>query len=141
MLRRHGTRIAFCADELYLIAGLLGTTATMRDFDQLGNGWAPLLSGDEFASALAMEDGDRRKATSPCHRRSRCRTAFCGALKLQYVSSSANHRLRYPPTAPSAAGVNVTGLVCGRDIIEYLRYNPYYQGLILPGDHAAGRKG
>lgn len=39
MLRRHGSRIAFCADELYLIAGLpLPDYSYYEDFDQLGNG-------------------------------------------------------------------------------------------------------
>ena len=64
MLRRHGSRIAFCADELYLIAGLpLPDYSYYEDFDQLGNGvGTTALLRDEFASALSMEDGDEEKS-------------------------------------------------------------------------------
>ena len=57
MLRRHGSRIAFCADELYLIAGLpLPDYSYYEDFDQLGNGvGTTALLRDEFASALSMD--------------------------------------------------------------------------------------
>ena len=135
MLRRHGTRIAFCADELYLIAGLpLPDYGYYEDFDQLGNGvGTTALLRDEFASALAMEDGDEEESHFSLA------TGEAAAPLLRELLETAKDRFPHRqitvygiPNRTFGGGVNVTGLVCGRDIIEFLRDKPLYDGLILP---------
>lgn len=135
MLRRHGSRIAFCADELYLIAGLpLPDYSYYEDFDQLGNGvGTTALLRDEFASALSMEDGDEEKSHFSLA------TGEAAAPLLRELLETAKDKFPHRqmtvygiPNRTFGGGVNVTGLVCGRDIIEYLRDKPLYQGLILP---------
>lgn len=135
MLRRHGSRIAFCADELYLIAGLpLPDYSYYEDFDQLGNGvGTTALLRDEFASALSMEDGDEEKSHFSLA------TGEAAAPLLRELLETAKDKFPHRqltvygvPNITFGGGVNVTGLVCGRDIIEYLRDKPLYQGLILP---------
>ena len=64
MLRRHGSRIAFCADELYLTAGLpLPDYSYYEDFDQSGQRrryHRPF--ADDSASPSSMEDGDEGRS-------------------------------------------------------------------------------
>ena len=135
MLRRHGSRIAFCADELYLIAGLpLPDYSYYEDFDQLGNGvGTTALLRDEFASALSMEDGDEAKSHYALA------TGEAAAPLLRELLETAKEKFPHRqmtvygiPNRTFGGGVNVTGLVCGRDIIDFLQDKPLYDGLILP---------
>ena len=123
------------ADELYLIAGLpLPDYSYYEDFDQLGNGvGTTALLRDEFASALSMEDGDEEKSHFSLA------TGEAAAPLLRELLETAKDKFPHRqltvygvPNITFGGGVNVTGLVCGRDIIEYLRDKPLYQGLILP---------
>ena len=135
MLRRHGSRIAFCADELYLIAGLpLPDYSYYEDFDQLGNGvGTTALCGMNSPPPFPWKTAMRRKVTSPLPL-GRPPPLFCGSFwKLQRKNFPHRQLTVYGvPNITFGGGVNVTGLVCGRDIIEYLRDKPLYQGLILP---------
>ena len=96
----------------------MGTTALLRD---------------EFASALSMEDGDEEKSHFSLA------TGEAAAPLLRELLETAKDKFPHRqltvygvPNITFGGGVNVTGLVCGRDIIEYLRDKPLYQGLILP---------
>lgn len=105
-----------------------------EDFDQLGNGvGTTALLRDEFASALSMEDGDEEKSHFSLA------TGEAAAPLLRELLETAKDKFPHRqltvygvPNITFGGGVNVTGLVCGRDIIEYLRDKPLYQGLILP---------
>lgn len=135
MLRRHGSRIAFCADELYLIAELpLPDYDYYEDFDQLGNGvGTTALVRDDFASALRMEEGDAASAHY-C-----LATGEAAAPLLRELLESA--KAKFPgreitvygiPNLLFGGGVNVTGLVTGSDIIAFLRDKPLYDKLLIP---------
>ena len=135
MLRRHGSRIAFCADELYLIAGLpLPDYDYYEDFDQLGNGvGTTALLRQEFAAALAEEDGDAEAS------RFSLATGEAAAPLLRELLETAREKFPHRrltvygiPNRTFGGGVNVTGLVCGRDIIEHLKDQPLDDTLILP---------
>ena len=133
--RRHGKRIIYPSDEWYLKAGRpIPPEEFYEDFDQLGNGvGTTALLRDEFASALSMEDGDEEKSHFSLA------TGEAAAPLLRELLETAKEKFPHRqltvygvPNITFGGGVNVTGLVCGRDIIEYLRDKPLYQGLILP---------
>ena len=133
--RRHGKRIIYPSDEWYLKAGRpIPPEEFYEDFDQLGNGvGTTALLRDEFASALSMEDGDEEKSHFSLA------TGEAAAPLLRELLETAKDKFPHRqltvygvPNITFGGGVNVTGLVCGRDIIEYLRDKPLYQGLILP---------
>lgn len=135
MLRRHGSRIAFCADELYLLAELpLPDYGYYEDFDQLGNGvGTTALVRDEFGSALAAEEGDCSAAHYALA------TGEAAAPLLRELLATAKEK--FPnreitvygiPNRTFGGAVNVTGLVCGRDIIAYLKDKPTYDKLLIP---------
>lgn len=135
MLRRHGSRIAFCADELYLIAELpLPAPEYYEDYDQLGNGvGTTALVQEEFTGALTCEEGD----TATTHYA--LATGEAAAPLLRELLETAKEK--FPnraitvygiPNKLFGGGVNVTGLVTGGDIIAYLRDKPLYDKLLIP---------
>lgn len=135
MLRRYGTRIAFTADELYLIAELpLPDYDYYEDFDQLGNGvGTTALLRDEFTAALEDEAGDN----TPAHYS--LATGEAAAPLLRELLATAKEKFPQKeitvygiPNKLFGGGVNVTGLVTGGDIIAHLRDKPLYEKLILP---------
>ena len=121
MLRRHGSRIAFCADELYLIAGLpLPDYSYYEDFDQLENGvgmWR--LYRDEFLGALAHSRTGRRI------RRMDVVTGTLAAPLIQEMMEALHGRhpsvkVTVHPIQNNFFGgnISVAGLVTGTDIID-----------------------
>lgn len=135
MLRRHHSRIAFCADELYLIAGLpLPGPEYYEDYDQLGNGvGTTALLREEFEAALRLEEGD----VSAAHYS--LATGEAAVPLLRELLATAKEK--FPnreitvygiPNRLFGGGVNVTGLVCGGDIIDFLCDKPLYEKLIIP---------
>ena len=135
MLRRHGSRIAFASDELFLQAGRpIPGPEYYEDYPQLDNGvglWA--LLKDEFHSALALEEGDslpRRvsiasgAAAQPLMRE----LADAAAEKFPglHVQAFAIPNRLFGPT------VTVSGLICGGDIAAELRGRDLGEALLLP---------
>lgn len=135
MLRRHGSRIAFCADELYLIAELpLPGYDYYEEFDQLDNGvGTTAILQDEFAAALFPEEGDEEASHYTFA------TGEAAAPILRELLAAAREKFPHRegtvyaiPNLTFGGAVNVAGLVCGKDIIAALQGKALYDGLILP---------
>lgn len=135
MLALYGSRIAFSADELYLIAELpLPGPEYYEDYDQLGNGvGTTALLREEFAAALRLEDGDDASTHYALA------TGEAAAPLLTELLATAKEKFPhreitvYPiKNQIFGGGVNVTGLVTGGDIIKALSDQPLFDRLLIP---------
>ena len=119
---RYGTRMFFCADELYLKANRpLPDRDYYEDFGQLENGVGMLRSTmDEFLSGLAdVEDGDVPSFTIA--------TGVAAAPFIERLVGAAKER--FPALRGEVAAIvndffghtiTVSGLITGQDIIKQL---------------------
>lgn len=134
-LARHGSRVVFAADELYIKAGEpLPADEEYEDYTQLENGVGMLTSlTTEFDAALDFaEDGD-------------CVPGECaiatGIAAAPYIRQLAERfEVRFPgakchvyPVENRFFGpqITVTGLITGRDLIEALRGKPLGSRLLI----------
>ena len=130
MLARHGTRICYASDEMYLLAGLeLPGAEHYEAFDQLENGvgmWA--LLRDEFVQALA----ENTKTIQ--FRDVSIATGISAAPLLRELVAKASSPARVYAIENVLLGrsVTVSGLVAGRDLISQLRGKPLGQALLIP---------
>lgn len=135
MLRKHGSRIAFPADEFFLLAELpIPGAEYYEEFDQLedGVGIYALLK-QEFLDALEYSDGD----DSP--RRVSIATGTAAAPLLRELT--ANLGEKFPRLTVEVHGVenrlfggavNVAGLLCGTDLARGLRGKALGEELLIP---------
>ena len=122
-LKKHGTRIFFCGDELYLLAGReLPPDEFYEEHTQLENGVGMLrLLETEFRSALRLSD-------EPDHVPFSIATGVSAAPYFRRLLELA--REKYPkldgrvyPIVNDFFGhsINVSGLITGQDLIAQLR--------------------
>lgn len=122
-LKKHGTRIFFCGDELYLKAGYeLPEDAFYEEHTQLENGVGMLrLLETEFRSALGLSDEPDGVPFSMA-------SAVSAAPYLEKLLSLAKEK--YPALDGRVYAIendffghsiNVAGLITGRDLINQLR--------------------
>ena len=122
-LKRHGGRIFFCSDELYLKAGLpIPEDDFYEGYPQLENGVGMLrLLYTEFKEALDMADG-------PAHgTRATVATGVSAARTLTKLRDMAREkftdiRVEIVPIVNDFFGhtIDVAGLITGRDLIAQL---------------------
>ena len=132
-LRRHGSRIFFCGDELYLKAGrALPDEAFYEEFTQLENGVGMLrLLETEFCSALKLADApDGRDFTIAAG------VAAAPLLeKLLLLARKAFPTLRGRVVAVEndffGRSITVTGLVTGGDLIAQLKGRELGERLLI----------
>ena len=135
MLRRHGSRIAFASDELFLQAGRpIPGPEYYEDYPQLDNGvglWA--LLKEEFFSALALEEGDSLP------RRVSIASGVAAHPLMRELADAASEKfsgLRVDtyavPNRLFGDTVTVSGLICGGDIAAELRGRDLGEALLLP---------
>ena len=132
-LRRHGSRIFFCGDELYLKAGrALPDEAFYEEFTQLENGVGMLrLLETEFRSALKLADApDGRDFTIAAG------VAAAPLLeKLLLLAREAFPTLRGRVVAVEndffGRSITVTGLVTGGDLIAQLKGRELGERLLI----------
>lgn len=133
-VQRFGTRIFFCADELYLKAGRdLPPDAFYESYTQLENGVGMLrLQETEFRSALALSDVPDGVPFSIA-------TGVSAAPFLQKLLYTAHEKYdilngRVYPIENDFFGrsINVAGLVTGQDLIAQLRGKPLGERLLIP---------
>ena len=132
-LRRHGSRIFFCGDELYLKAGrALPDEAFYEEFTQLENGVGMLrLLETEFRSALKLADApDGRDFTIAAG------VAAAPLLeKLLLLARKAFPTLRGRVVAVEndffGRSITVTGLVTGGDLIAQLKGRELGERLLI----------
>ena len=135
MLKAHSTRLAYPADEFFLLAELpIPDADYYGDFDQLEDGvglWA--LLKDEFTTALEMEDN------RPIGRRVSVATGTAAAPLLSELAELAEER--FPglsvsvygvPNRLFGGGVNVAGLLCGGDLCRGLQDKELGEELLIP---------
>lgn len=133
--KKHGTRMAFAADEFYLKAEVpIPDTDFYEDFAQLENGVGMLaLLKDEFLSALEGETG---------YRKERSVTIATGVAASGLITELAEKtqakfpglRIRVIPIRNYFFGetITVSGLVTGTDLIEQLRPLELGEELLIP---------
>lgn len=122
-IARHGTRIFFCGDELYLKAGLaIPEDAFYEEYTQLENGVGMIrLLETEFCSALRLSDGVEDADFSIA-----CGTSvapfFERLVALAQEKYPALHGRVYAIENDFfGRSINVSGLVTGGDLIAQLR--------------------
>ena len=135
-LKRFGTRMFFCADELYLKAGRpLPDEDYYEDFRQLDNGVGMLRNTtNEFLSALEdVEDGEAESFTIA--------TGVAAAPFIQRLVDAA--KAKFPQLEGEVVAVindffghsiTVSGLVTGQDIIRQLSARPLGRRVIIPAN-------
>lgn len=135
MLQKQGGRVAFAADELFLIAGLpIPPTSYYEDFDQLEDGVGTLaLLRDEFLQALEELPPESHADELSIA------TGTAAAPMLQSLMQSL--QAKFPALRVRVYGVEnrlfgdtvtVAGLLCGQDLLAGLRDKPLGSRLLLP---------
>lgn len=134
MTEKIGHPLAYGADELFLLGEVpFPDPSYYGDFHQLedGVGLSALLL-QEFTEALDWEEG------TPISRETSLATGVAAAPLLTRLAQSLGEK--YPGATPHVypvpnrlfgSGVNVTGLLCGQDIIDHLKGKPLGEALIL----------
>ena len=135
MIQKHGSRIAYPADEFFLLAERpIPPAEYYEDFEQLEDGvglWA--LLRQEFTSALELEE------PRPLSRRVSIATGTAAAPLLSSLAALAEER--YPglrvmvhgvPNRLFGGAVNVAGLLCGGDLAQGLGGRELGEELLIP---------
>lgn len=135
MLSAHGTRLAYPADEFFLLAGRpIPDADYYGDFDQLEDGvglWA--LLKEEFIAALNAEE------PRPMERALSIATGAAAAPLLSELAGLATEQ--FPGLSVTVlpvenhlfgGGVNVAGLLSGNDFFRALSGKPLGEELLIP---------
>ena len=136
-LQEHGTRLVWCSDEFYLLAGReLPGEDYFEDFTQLDNGVGMLtLLSREFSRALDLMEPDELEGTAPFSIATGVSAApFLAKLVVQAREKCGTIEGRVYPIANRFFGetITVAGLVTGGDLIEQLRGKELGQRLLIP---------
>ena len=135
ILNKHGSRMVYIADELYIMAERdIPSADEYEGFPQIENGVGLIASlEEEFESALSLIKKKKR---------SRSVAMATGELAYPFIKSLAE-RLAQKCSGVEISvyavknnffggGVNVAGLVCGGDLIEQLKDKPKADVLVIP---------
>lgn len=134
--KKHGTRLIYASDELYLNSGTpVPDGEEYEDFPQIENGVGLIASmRDEVKAAAEMIDASRK--------RDRRVIIATGELAFDFiremadiVEGAADGVKVYVYAVKNnffGGGVNVAGLVCGCDIIEQLKGMPAADIMLIP---------
>ena len=132
-VKKHGTRIFFCGDELYLLAGReLPEDEFYEEHTQLENGVGMLrLLETEFLSALRLSEDPGRQSFSIA-------TGVSAAPYFQRLLDAAKEK--YPALDGRVYAIvndffghsiNVAGLITGQDLIAQLKEKPLGDRLLI----------
>lgn len=135
MLEQHGARVAYPADEFFLLAELPVPGADYYgEFDQLEDGvglWA--LLEQEFTDALEVAD------SRPVRRKISIATGTAAAPLLTHLAALAEEKysglsvtVYGIPNRLFGGAVNVAGLLSGGDIARGLQGQPLGEELLIP---------
>ena len=136
-LNEKGTRLVWCSDEFYLLAGReLPPEEYFEDFTQLDNGVGMLtLLTKEFGRALDLSERSELEGAAPFS----IATGVSAAPFLAKLVERAREKCgtiegRVYPIANRFFGetITVAGLVTGGDLIEQLRGKELGQRLLIP---------
>ncbi len=135
-LEKYGVRLAFCADEFYLTAGMpIPGEEYYEDYPQLENGvglWRNLL--EEFSFALTEssfeKDTERHVSIATGVAAYPLLVRLCGLVSEKYPLVKADvFQIKNDFFGHS---VTVAGLVTGKDLISQLKDKPHAETLIIP---------
>ena len=135
-LEKYGVRLAFCADEFYLTAGMpIPDEEYYEDYPQLENGvglWRNLEA--EFSSALGQssfeKDIERRVSIATGVAAYPLLVRLCRLVSEKYPLVKADvFQIKNDFFGHS---VTVAGLVTGKDLISQLKDKPHAETLIIP---------
>lgn len=135
-LEKYGVRLAFCADEFYLTAGMpIPDEEYYEDYPQLENGvglWRNLL--EEFSFALTEssfeKDTERRVSLVTGTAAFPLLERLCRLVSEKYPLVKADvFEIKNDFFGHS---VTVAGLVTGKDLISQLKAKPHAETLIIP---------
>lgn len=138
-LEKQGTRLVWCSDEFYLLAGReMPEEAYFEDFTQLDNGVGMLrLLSEEFRRGLDLMERSEMEGTSPFT----IATGVSAAPFLEKLVSMAKEKNpkvdgRVQAICNDFFGhtITVAGLVTGRDLIEQLKGKVHGKRLLLPAN-------
>ncbi len=135
--REHGTRLTWCSDEFYLIAGrALPEKDFYEDMAQLENG-VGMLRLLQSQAAIALEDLEPDAAPSPFS----IATGVSAAPFLQEIVDTAretcgNIKGNVYPIRNRFFGetITVSGLITGRDLVEQLTGKVLGERLLIPAN-------
>ncbi|MGE4277788.1 MAG: DUF512 domain-containing protein [Lawsonibacter sp.] len=138
-LRRQGTRLVWCSDEFYLLAGrALPPEDYFEDFTQLDNGVGMLrLLTEEFRRALDLMEREEMEGARPFSIATGVSAApFLSGLVDMARSKCEPIKSWVYPVANRFFGetITVAGLVTGGDLIEQLRGKPLGERLLIPAN-------
>lgn len=135
-LEKYGVRLAFCADEFYLTAGMpIPDEEYYEDYPQLENGvglWRNLEA--EFSSALGQSSLEK-----DIERRVSIATGVAAYPLIEHLCRLVSEK--YPLVKADVFeikndffghSVTVAGLVTGKDLISQLKAKPHAETLIIP---------
>lgn len=136
-LTEKGTRLAWCSDEFYLLAGRdLPPEDYFEDFTQLDNGVGMLtLLTKEFGRAMDLMEPDELAGATPFSIATGASAApFLAKLVQQAHEKCGTIEGRVYPIVNRFFGetITVAGLVTGGDLIEQLRGKELGQRLLIP---------
>ena len=136
-LQEHGTRLVWCSDEFYLLAGReLPGEDYFEDFTQLDNGVGMLtLLSREFSRALDLMEPDELEGTAPFSIATGVSAApFLAKLMVLAREKCGTIEGQVYPIVNRFFGetITVAGLVTGGDLIEQLRGKNLGQRLLIP---------
>ena len=135
-LEKYGVRLAFCADEFYLTAGMpIPGEEYYEDYPQLENGvglWRNLL--EEFSFALTEssfeKDTERHVSIATGVAAYPLLVRLCRLVSEKYPLVKADvFQIKNDFFGHS---VTVAGLVTGKDLISQLKDKPHAETLIIP---------
>ena len=134
-LQQYGSRIFFCADELYLKAKReIPDEEYYEGYPQLENGVGLLRSmQEEFRLALQMEENPKRKQTF-CIATGVAAAPFMQALLKQAMERFHNVHGTVYTVQNDFFGhtIDVAGLITGNDLIRQLREKPLGSRILIP---------
>ena len=138
-LMEHGTRLVWCSDEFYLLAGRdLPSEDYFEDFTQLDNGVGMLtLLSQEFRRALDLMEPEELEGTVPFSIATGVSAApFLTKLVEQARQKCGTIEGRVYPIVNHFFGetITVAGLVTGGDLIRQLRGQNLGQRLLIPAN-------
>jgi len=135
MLEKHGARVAYPADEFFLLAEEpIPGADYYGEFDQLEDGVGIYaLLREEFLSALSQAESD------PCPRKISIATGTAAAPLLRALVDQMGEKFPHLTVNIYAienrlfgGAVNVAGLLCGRDIAQGLAGKDLGDELLIP---------
>jgi len=136
-LEQRGTRLVWCSDEFYLLAGREMPEETyFEEFTQLDNGVGMLrLLSEEFRRGLDLMESEEMEGTTPFT----IATGVSAAPFLQRLVDMAKEkhpgvdgRVRAIRNDFFGHTITVAGLVTGRDLIDQLKGTMHGKRLLLP---------